>query len=44
MDAEKRLFYVAVTRAEKLLMYIGEPDQWGNPPSRFLGARGIMVF
>ena len=41
MDAERRLFYVAVTRAERILMYIAEPDQWGNPPSRFLGRDGV---
>jgi DNA helicase II / ATP-dependent DNA helicase PcrA len=41
MDAERRLFYVAVTRAERVLMYIAEPDQWGNAPSRFLGQRGV---
>jgi DNA helicase II / ATP-dependent DNA helicase PcrA len=41
--AEKRLFYVGVTRAERLLMYICERDKWGNPPSRFLGAGGVNV-
>jgi DNA helicase-2/ATP-dependent DNA helicase PcrA len=41
MDAERRLFYVAVTRAERILMYIAEPDRWGNAPSRFLGQRGV---
>jgi DNA helicase-2/ATP-dependent DNA helicase PcrA len=41
MDAERRLFYVAITRAERLLIYIAEPDQWGNPPSRFLGRDGV---
>jgi DNA helicase II / ATP-dependent DNA helicase PcrA len=34
---EKRLFYVGVTRAEKLLMYIAERDNWNNAPSPFLG-------
>jgi DNA helicase-2/ATP-dependent DNA helicase PcrA len=41
IEAEKRLFYVAVTRAERILMYIAEPDRWGNPPSRFLGQGGV---
>jgi ATP-dependent DNA helicase UvrD/PcrA len=41
MDAERRLFYVAITRAKRVLMYIAEPDQWGNPPSRFLGRNGV---
>jgi DNA helicase-2/ATP-dependent DNA helicase PcrA len=41
MDAERRLFYVAVTRAERVLVYIAEPDRWGNPPSRFLGQGGV---
>jgi DNA helicase II / ATP-dependent DNA helicase PcrA len=43
MDAEKRLFYVAVTRAERVLMYIAEPDQWRNPPTRFLGRDGVGI-
>ncbi len=38
---DKRLFYVGVTRAEKVLMYIAEEDRWGNPPSIFLGAGGV---
>jgi DNA helicase-2/ATP-dependent DNA helicase PcrA len=41
LDAERRLFYVAITRAERLLMYVAEPDNWGNPPSRFLGRNGV---
>jgi DNA helicase-2/ATP-dependent DNA helicase PcrA len=41
MDAERRLFYVAITRAERVLVYIAEPDQWGNSPSRFLGRDGV---
>ena len=35
IDGEKRLFYVAITRARQVLMYISEPDRWGNPPSSF---------
>lgn len=41
--SEKRLFYVGVTRAERLLMYIFERDSWGNPPSRFLGTSGVNI-
>jgi DNA helicase-2/ATP-dependent DNA helicase PcrA len=43
LEAEKRLFYVGVTRAERVLMYIAEPDGFGNQPSRFLGAHGVRV-
>jgi len=41
--AEKRLFYVGVTRARKLLMYVAERDSYGNPPSMFLGPDGVNV-
>jgi DNA helicase-2/ATP-dependent DNA helicase PcrA len=41
--AEKRLFYVGVTRAERLLMYVAERDKWANPPSPFLGAGGLNI-
>lgn len=41
--AEKRQFYVGVTRAERLLMYVAERDNWGNPPSPFLGPQGVGV-
>jgi hypothetical protein len=41
MDGERRLFYVAVTRAERVLMYIAEPDEWGDAPSRFLGEMAL---
>ncbi|MBB4231021.1 ATP-dependent helicase [Rhizobium mongolense] len=43
IEAEKRQFYVSVTRAEKLLMYMYEPDYFGNPPSRFLGESGVQI-
>ncbi|XAZ26212.1 ATP-dependent helicase (plasmid) [Sinorhizobium sp. B11] len=39
--AERRQFYVAVTRAEKLLMYVYDQDHYNNPPSRFLGQGGV---
>lgn len=41
IDAERRLFYVAITRAERVLLYLAESDQWGNPPSRFLSRDGV---
>lgn len=43
IEAEKRQFYVGVTRARQLLMYIAEPDRFGNPPSPFLGANGVRM-
>lgn len=43
VEAEKRQFYVAVTRAEQLLMYIYDRDCFGNPPSRFLGPDGVNI-
>jgi DNA helicase-2/ATP-dependent DNA helicase PcrA len=43
IEAEKRQFYVGVTRARKLLMYVAEQDSYGNPPSMFLGPAGVNV-
>lgn len=43
LQAEKRQFYVAVTRAEQLLMYVFDYDRRGNPPSRFLGPDGVNI-
>jgi DNA helicase II / ATP-dependent DNA helicase PcrA len=43
VEAEKRLFYVGVTRAERVLMYVAERDNWNNPPSPFLGIEGVNV-
>ncbi|MBS7690691.1 ATP-binding domain-containing protein [Pseudomonas lalucatii] len=43
ISSEKRLFYVGVTRAEKVLMYVAERDRWSNPPSPFLGADGVRM-
>lgn len=43
IDAEKRLFYVGVPRARKLLMYVAERDSYGNPTSMFLGPHGVNV-
>jgi DNA helicase II / ATP-dependent DNA helicase PcrA len=44
IEAEKRQFYVGITRARKLLMYVAEQDNWNNPPSVFLGPQGVNVF
>lgn len=41
-NADKRLFYVGVTRARKYLLYVSEVDR-RNGPSRFLGADGVGV-
>ncbi len=43
IEAEKRLFYVGVTRARRLLMYVADRDKYGNPPSAFLGPKGINI-
>jgi DNA helicase-2/ATP-dependent DNA helicase PcrA len=43
MAGEKRLFYVGVTRAKRLLLYVSERDRFGNPPSRFLGDKGVGI-
>ncbi|WP_186307028.1 UvrD-helicase domain-containing protein [Mesorhizobium amorphae] len=43
LKAERRVFYVAITRAEQLLMYIYQHDAYGNPPSRFLGQGGVQI-
>jgi len=43
VEAEKRQFYVAVTRAEQLLMYIYDRDRFKNRPSRFLGPDGVNI-
>lgn len=42
--AEKRLFYVGVTRAEQVLLYIADRDRFGNLPSRFLGPDGVNIW
>lgn len=43
IEAEKRLFYVGVTRARRFLMYVAEKDNWNNPPSPFLGREGLGI-
>lgn len=41
--AEKRLFYVAVTRAKRFVMYVSEYNRHGNRPSRYLRYDGVNV-
>lgn len=43
LEADKRLFYVGVTRARKYLMYVNEFHSKAGP-SRFLGASGLGLF
>lgn len=43
IEADKRLFYVAVTRARRLLFYIHELDSFRKPPSVFLGPSGVKM-
>lgn len=43
IESEKRQFYVGLTRARKILVYISESDKYGNPPSQFLGADCIDI-
>ena len=40
-EAAKRLFYVGVTRARRLLMYITDASDRRNLPTRFLGPGGL---
>lgn len=41
---DKRLLYVGLTRAQRVLMYVSAPDRFGNQPSRFLGSGGVGLF
>ncbi len=43
VDESRRLFYVSITRARRLLMYITDDEHWKNSPSRFLGKEGLDV-
>lgn len=43
IDEARRLFYVSITRARRLLMYITDSEHWRNTPSRFLGVEGLNV-
>jgi DNA helicase-2/ATP-dependent DNA helicase PcrA len=39
----RRLFYVGITRAEKLLMYVTDREDARNTPSQFLGSGGLAL-
>lgn len=41
VEEAKRLFYVGITRAKRLLLYVTDESNWRNQPSRFLEADGI---
>lgn len=41
LEEERRLFYVAITRSRKILMYFTDSSDSRNRPSRFLGANGL---
>jgi DNA helicase-2/ATP-dependent DNA helicase PcrA len=40
LEEERRLLYVGITRARKLLMLFTDQENW-RPPSRFLGSEGL---
>lgn len=41
IDEHCRLFYVGITRAKRLLVYVTDQGNWRNRPSRFLGQSGL---
>jgi DNA helicase-2/ATP-dependent DNA helicase PcrA len=43
IDEHRRLFYVAITRAKRVLLYITDQGRATNIPSRFLGANGLNL-
>jgi DNA helicase II / ATP-dependent DNA helicase PcrA len=43
IEGDKRLFYVGVTRARRLLMYFTDTADRRNRPSRFLGPNGVRI-
>ena len=42
IDEGRRVFYVGVTRAKKLLVLVTDQEHWRNQPSRFLREMGIV--
>lgn len=42
IEEGRRLFYVGVTRAQKLLMIASNDNNYGNPPSRYLGECDLL--
>ena len=43
IDEARRLMYVAITRAKRLLLYITDQERPRNIPSRFLGPEGLRL-
>jgi DNA helicase-2/ATP-dependent DNA helicase PcrA len=43
VDENCRLFYVAITRAKRVLFYITDQGRQNNRPSRFLGPAGLNI-
>ena len=43
VDESRRLLYVSITRARRLLMYITDEESRRNTPSRFLGPEGLNL-
>ena len=43
IEEGRRLFYVGITRARKLLMYATDHEDSRYPPSRFLGDNGLAL-
>jgi len=42
IEEGRRLFYVGVTRAQKLLMIASNDSNYGNPPSQYLRGCGLL--
>lgn len=43
IEESRRLFYVSITRARRLLMYITDEERQDNTPSRFLCGEGLNL-
>jgi DNA helicase-2/ATP-dependent DNA helicase PcrA len=43
IDEKRRLFYVAITRAKRYLLYVTDQGRRVNVPSRFLGNDGLNI-
>lgn len=43
VDEARRLLYVSLTRARRLLMYVTDNEHWRNRPSRFLYDEGLGI-
>ena len=42
IEEGRRVFYVGVTRAKKLLVFVTDREHWRNQPSRFLREMGVL--